>query len=503
MRWTKAGQLCGAVLLTCLAAFWHSMLWGEVSTASSSSSSARLLVSLLRAALPSFSLDRLPPLLPLLSAVLVLAGKCRTLGWNRGVRAELVAVAEDFARPFRVALAAAAVRAEEVDPKHVFQDFVLALCRCRSYTFAYGPLSTIILAATADPLFLVRGIVRDLQALDEDGDGWFRSVHLLWIALAFAFSHVLHMAVITGLLHYYFSHGVRRFQRLARLRRKRRTAAGRLGPAAVDWPHWAGRLEKALLAVVSCGAHQFGPLWWASIHRRHHENCDLPNSTLDPHSPAVYGWYYAHVGWLGDRANFEIQAKYIQRDLLEEEAAAAAAASATATATKKMAAAAKQARRFCPEMLLIELFCFRIAAFLSAHGVLEPMIQLASRGNLLLGDAWMPLELITPMTGALLLGRATAWHANYWVNSYCHHPDHDTLEGGTKEQKSPPSSSGTSKRNGNGKSSNFCVARHGTSRTGGWAAYSLGEDVEARSASPRRISPRGGRSLFHKSWTTC
>ena len=481
MRWTKAGQLCGAVLLTCLAAFWHSMLWGEVSTASSSSSSARLLVSLLRAALPSFSLDRLPLPLPLLSAVLVLAGKCRTLGWNRGVRAELVAVAEDFARPFRVALAAAAVRAEEVDPKHVFQDFVLALCRCSSYTFAYGPLSSIILAATADPLFLVRGIVRDLQALDEDGGGWFRSVHLLWIALAFAFSHVLHMAVITGLLHYYFSHGVRRFQRLARLRRKRRTAAGRLGPAAVDWPHWAGRLEKALLAVVSCGAHQRGPLWWASIHRRHHENCDLPNSTLDPHSPAVDGWYYAHVGWLGDRANFEIQAKYIQRDLLEEEAAAAAAASAsasasasaTATETKKMAAAAKQARRFCPEMLLIELFCFRIAAFLSVHGVLEPMIQLASRGNLLLGDAWMPLELITPMTEALLLGRATAWHASFWVNSYCHHPDHDTLEGGTKEQKSPPSSSGTSKRNGNGKSSNFCVARHLPYR---WlAAYSLGE----------------------------
>ena len=101
------------------------------------------------------------------------------------------------------------------------------------------------------------------------------------------------------------------------------------------------------------------------------------------------------------------------------------------------------------------------------------------------------------MTGALLLGRATAWHASYWVNSYCHHPDHDTLEGGTKEQKSPPSSSGTSKRNGNGKSSNFCVARHLPYR---WlAAYSLGETW--RHDRHRKTYPPGAKkSLFHKSW---
>ena len=104
----------------------------------------------------------------------------------------------------------------------------------------------------------------------------------------------------------------------------------------------------------------------------------------------------------------------------------------------------------------------------------------------------MPLELITPMTEALLLGRATAWHASFWVNSYCHHPDHDTLEGGTKEQKSPPSSSGTSKRNGNGKEQQLLrsTARHLPHR---WLGRVLPRrDVEARSASHKTYLPPGG-----------
>jgi stearoyl-CoA desaturase (delta-9 desaturase) len=47
-------------------------------------------------------------------------------------------------------------------------------------------------------------------------------------------------------------------------------------------------------ALVGTAAMQKGPLWWAGHHVHHHRFADREG---DPHSPAVSGVYYAHIGW--------------------------------------------------------------------------------------------------------------------------------------------------------------------------------------------------------------
>ena len=57
------------------------------------------------------------------------------------------------------------------------------------------------------------------------------------------------------------------------------------------------RVFQFVLALVGTMAVQKGPLWWASIHRRHHRYSDQEG---DPHSPVRDGFYYAHQGWVFD-----------------------------------------------------------------------------------------------------------------------------------------------------------------------------------------------------------
>ena len=47
-------------------------------------------------------------------------------------------------------------------------------------------------------------------------------------------------------------------------------------------------------AFVGTAAMQKGPLWWAGNHLDHHKYADREG---DPHSPAVSGFYHAHIGW--------------------------------------------------------------------------------------------------------------------------------------------------------------------------------------------------------------
>ena len=47
-------------------------------------------------------------------------------------------------------------------------------------------------------------------------------------------------------------------------------------------------------AFIGTAAMQKGPLWWAGHHVDHHKFADREG---DPHSPAVSGFYYAHIGW--------------------------------------------------------------------------------------------------------------------------------------------------------------------------------------------------------------
>jgi stearoyl-CoA desaturase (delta-9 desaturase) len=91
------------------------------------------------------------------------------------------------------------------------------------------------------------------------------------LLLLAAGSYALRMWAITAGYHRYFSH------------RAYRTS----------------RAWQLVLAVLGTTAMQNGPIWWASVHRRHHKD---PDGARDPHSPVRRGFWYAHVGWVFDRS---------------------------------------------------------------------------------------------------------------------------------------------------------------------------------------------------------
>lgn len=85
-------------------------------------------------------------------------------------------------------------------------------------------------------------------------------------AMLCAATYVIRMFGITGGYHRYFAH------------RSYRT----------------GRAFQFVLAWLGCSALQKGPLWWAAHHRHHHKHSD---QEPDLHSPALRGFWWAHVGW--------------------------------------------------------------------------------------------------------------------------------------------------------------------------------------------------------------
>jgi stearoyl-CoA desaturase (delta-9 desaturase) len=123
---------------------------------------------------------------------------------------------------------------------------------------------------------------QSLQAAEQPKDFWkripFILVHLSLlflfytgvsaVSLAFcAFLYVLRMFAITGGYHRYFSH------------RSYKTS----------------RLFQFILGFLGATAAQRGPIWWASHHRHHHRHSDTPE---DVHPPKIYGFWWAHVGWV-------------------------------------------------------------------------------------------------------------------------------------------------------------------------------------------------------------
>jgi stearoyl-CoA desaturase (delta-9 desaturase) len=84
-----------------------------------------------------------------------------------------------------------------------------------------------------------------------------------------AVSHFLRAIGLTLAFHRYFAHRAFEMSRLARF----------------AW------------ALIGTAAMQKGPLWWAGNHIDHHKYADREG---DPHSPAVSGFYHAHIGWFLD-----------------------------------------------------------------------------------------------------------------------------------------------------------------------------------------------------------
>ena len=95
-----------------------------------------------------------------------------------------------------------------------------------------------------------------------------------WFACLFALGlYVLRMFAVTGFYHRYFSH--KAFK--------------------------TSRFMQFIFAVVGATAVQRGPLWWASHHRHHHANSDMPE---DAHSPVQHGFFWSHLGWFLSHAHF-------------------------------------------------------------------------------------------------------------------------------------------------------------------------------------------------------
>ena len=99
-------------------------------------------------------------------------------------------------------------------------------------------------------------------------------VGVSWFAVAVAVAlYAVRMFAITGFYHRYFSH------------RTFRTS----------------RAVQFLFALVGAACVQRGPLWWAAHHRNHHRHAD---TAADPHSPAVHGFWWSHMGWFLTREGF-------------------------------------------------------------------------------------------------------------------------------------------------------------------------------------------------------
>jgi stearoyl-CoA desaturase (delta-9 desaturase) len=97
-------------------------------------------------------------------------------------------------------------------------------------------------------------------------------VPVSWPVIALALGgYGLRMWAVTGGYHRYFAHRTYRTSRAFQL----------------------------VVAVLGSTTMQNGPIWWASVHRRHHKLSDGPG---DPHSPLARGFWYAHIGWVFDRA---------------------------------------------------------------------------------------------------------------------------------------------------------------------------------------------------------
>ena len=84
--------------------------------------------------------------------------------------------------------------------------------------------------------------------------------------------YAIRMFAITGFYHRYFSH--RTFK--------------------------TSRWLQFVFAFIAATAAQRGPLWWASHHRHHHRHSDTAE---DAHS-AARGFWWSHLGWFLDGANF-------------------------------------------------------------------------------------------------------------------------------------------------------------------------------------------------------
>jgi stearoyl-CoA desaturase (delta-9 desaturase) len=242
-----------------------------------------------------------------------------------------------------------------------FERLMLALTCMTSYFYAYGPLCEVVMQAIALPattLWTFGALV---------SDGLLGIGSATGLVVGTVFFHFVYQLTISVLLHRYFSH--RAFE--------------------------ASRPVNLLLAIWACAAGQRGPLWWASTHRCHHKHCDAVG---DPHSPVATPALHApipkrlraHLLWMTERANFGIRGEFVNDWLMRT-----------------------------PELILVDLL------FCDINHIVEAAWA-ACFAALDTEWVWVPLpfrftwRLALTLKLARTLGRATAWHTTFGVNSFCH-----------------------------------------------------------------------------------
>ena len=97
-----------------------------------------------------------------------------------------------------------------------------------------------------------------------------------WSAVAVVtaiFFYAVRLFAVTAFFHRYFSHRAFRTSRIAQF----------------IFAVWAGTTV------------QRGALWWAAVHRHHHQHSDHEE---DVHSPTLQGFWWSHIGWMTSSRNF-------------------------------------------------------------------------------------------------------------------------------------------------------------------------------------------------------
>ena len=61
------------------------------------------------------------------------------------------------------------------------------------------------------------------------------------------------------------------------------------------------RAAQFVFAVWAGSTVQRGALWWAAVHRHHHQHADQEE---DIHSPTLQGFWWSHIGWMTSSRNF-------------------------------------------------------------------------------------------------------------------------------------------------------------------------------------------------------
>lgn len=131
-------------------------------------------------------------------------------------------------------------------------------------------------ARRIDLVRIVPFIALHLACLGVIWVGWSPVAVLTAVAL-----YLVRMFAITAFYHRYFAH--RTFE--------------------------TSRVAQFCFAALGASSAQRGPLWWAAHHRVHHRRSDLPG---DPHSPKLFGFWWAHCLWFLARANFRTRREEIK-----------------------------------------------------------------------------------------------------------------------------------------------------------------------------------------------